>query len=215
MHGSPVWFRSCSGRGGRGFAATVMALCLMSGSVVDAATVYSITSTSGDTLTGTFTFAGSLASDGTFNFGTDGSPLSSPSFTASYFQSRTYQVTSSGTMSGSFTMTGVLADGLQDFASDGSPLSSPTFSWSGGSASNLPNQNDDYLVSGGLVTAMRYDLFGGGDSLSLRDDGSYQVGFFPGKPARIRSPRERLPSARPVSATSRTRTTPTWWREAA
>ena len=174
MHFSPACSQACSGRGGWRLAAALIGLCLTSGTVVHAATVYSITSTSGDTLTGTFTFAGSLASDGTFNFGTDGSPLSSPSFTATYLQSRAYQVTSSGTMSGSFTMTGVLADGTQDFASNGSPLSSPTFSWLGGSASNLPNQNDDYLVSGGLVTAMKYDLSG----LSLRIDGSYQIGFF-------------------------------------
>ena len=178
MHFSPACSQACSGRGGWRLAAALIGLCLTSGTVVHAATVYSITSTSGDTLTGTFTFAGSLASDGTFNFGTDGSPLSSPSFTASYLQSRAYQVTSSGTMSGSFTMTGVLADGTQGFDSEGSPLSSPTFSWSGGSASNLPNQNDDYLVSGGLVTAMKYDLFGGGDSLSLQDDGSYAIGDF-------------------------------------
>jgi hypothetical protein len=174
MHFSPACSQACSGRRVWRLAAAVMGVCLTSGTVVHAATVYSITSTSGDTLTGTFTFAGSLASDGTFNFGTDGSPLSSPSFTATYLQSRAYQVTSTGTMSGSFTMTGVLADGPQAFASNGSPLSSPTFSWSGGSDSNLPNQNDDYLVSGGLVTAMKYDLSG----LSLRIDGSYQIGFF-------------------------------------
>ena len=175
MHFSPACSQACSGRRVWRLAAAVMGVCLTSGTVVHAATVYSITSTSGDTLTGTFTFAGSLASDGTFNFGTDGSPLSSPSFTATYLlQSRAYQVTSTGTMSGSFTMTGVLADGRQDFASDGSPLSSPTFSWSGGSASNQPNQNDDYLVSGGLVTAMKYDLSG----LSLQIDGSYAIGDF-------------------------------------
>ena len=47
----------------------------------------------------------------------------------------------------------------------------PAGSW----ASNLPNQNDTYVVAGGSLTAMKYDLFGGGDSLSLRADGSFAV----------------------------------------
>ena len=47
----------------------------------------------------------------------------------------------------------------------------PAGSW----ASNLPNQNDTYVVAGGSLNAMKYDLFGGGDSLSLRADGSFAV----------------------------------------
>jgi hypothetical protein len=40
---------------------------------------------------------------------------------------------------------------------------------------NLPNQNDDYLVSGGKVTAMKYDLSGRPYSVMLRLDGTFMV----------------------------------------
>jgi len=142
--------------------------------------MYSISSTSGNSLTGTFLFAGELGNNGTFNFGTDGNPLSSalftvPSFSVSRLLGMNYQVTSSGSMTGAFFMAGQLADGLQNFDSSGYPLSAPSFSWTGGSASNLPNQNDRYLVSGGSVTAVKYDLYRSGSQLTLSTNNTYQI----------------------------------------
>ena len=45
--------------------------------------------------------------------------------------------------------------------------------------SNLPNQNDDYLVSGSQVTAMKYDLNGSSYSISLSLDGTFTAGSGP------------------------------------
>jgi hypothetical protein len=142
--------------------------------------MYSISSTSGNSLTGTFLFAGELGNNGTFNFGTDGNPLSSalftvPSFSVSRLLGMNYQVTSTGSMSGTFFMAGQLANGLQNFDSSGAPLSAPSFSWTGGSTSNLPNQNDRYLVSDGSVTALKYDLYRSSNQLRLFTNNTYQI----------------------------------------
>lgn len=160
------------------FKECFLALILSFSSVAFAnnATLYSIASTSGISLTGTFLFAGELGNNGTFNFGTDGNPLSSPSFAVPSFSvsrllGMNYQVTSTGSLIGSFLIEGELANGLQNFGITGTPLSSPSFSWTGGSATNLPNQNDRYLVSGGSITALKYDL----NKLSLLTNNTYNI----------------------------------------
>ena len=66
-------------------------------------------------------------------------------------------------------------DGLHSFSSSGDPLESASFSALGQSFNNLPNENDRYQMSGGSVTRMKYDLFGGDNGLNLRLDGTYEV----------------------------------------
>lgn len=123
-----------------------------------------VQSTSGGDLQGAFEFNGSLASDGTFNFATDGSPLSNPSFSVL-----------SGPLSGTFTMPTSLSDGLFSFGTTGTPLTNPSFDWGTDSSSNLPNQNDQYQVTGGVVTALKYDIFGSSESLTLSLDNTYEI----------------------------------------
>lgn len=135
-----------------------------------------IYSTSGSDLSGSFTFGGSLASDGTFDFDSAGNPLSGTSIEVTYLVSTSYSLSSSGSLAGTFSMDGDISNGTHDFNSSGEPLSSPSFTWTGGSSTGLPNQNDDYTVSGGVVTSMKYDV---GSGLRLALDGTYEIGVMP------------------------------------
>ena len=159
----------------RRIAACLTLSVLLPSAALEAALAFEIVSTSGNDLSATFEFSGSLDSDGTFNFDSSGNPLSNPSFSVSYVTSTNYLLSSSGSLSGSFTMEGTLSNGTNDFSSDGSPLSSPSLTSDFGSFSNQPNQNDDYIVTDGVVTALKYDLFGD-ESLNLSADGSYSIG---------------------------------------
>ena len=149
-------------------------MALLPGAALGAVVSFEILSTSGSNLSATFEFSGSLDTDGTFNFDSSGNPLTNPSFSVSYVASTNYALSSSGSLSGSFTMAGTLSDGTNDFSSNGSPLSSPSFTSDFDSFSNQPNQNDDYIVTGGEVAALKYDLFNN-QSLNLRADGTYTV----------------------------------------
>ena len=65
-----------------------------------------------------------------------------------------------------------LTDGDYDFISSGSPVTFASVT-ADSLATNLPNQNDDYRVSGDVVTAMKYDFYNG---LALALDGT--AGWF-------------------------------------
>jgi|GEM_PF-2623143 len=65
------------------FNAIGFALAIICSSSIYAQT-HLITSTSGSSLTGSFSFGGSLASDGTFNFDSSGNPLSEASIVVTY-----------------------------------------------------------------------------------------------------------------------------------
>ena len=92
-------------------------------------------------------------------------------------ESGTYQITHQGGNSYSLvgTQTGSTLTGTFQM-----PYTAP--GGSGGTSalldqmSNLPNQNDDYLVSGGQVTAMKYDLSGSTYSIGLSLDGTLTAG---------------------------------------
>jgi hypothetical protein len=136
------------------------------------AQTHMIYSTSGSSLSGTFSFSGSLASDGTFDFDSAGNPLSGTSIVVTYATTTSYTLSSSGSLSGTFVMDADLSNGTNDFNSSGEPLSSPSFTWTGGSSTGLPNQNDDFTVSGGVVTVMKYDV---SSELRLSLDGTYDI----------------------------------------
>ncbi len=68
-----------------------------------------------------------------------------------------------------------LSNGTNDFNSSGAPLSSPSFTWTGGSSTGLPNQNDDYTVTDAVVTSMKYDLLDGTYDLILKADGTFTL----------------------------------------
>ena len=154
---------------------------------------YQLNLTGDYSVTGTFTFAEAPASDGTFDFASSGSPLVStdltlysgaPTYTdVEVTLSRpvgSYQLSSSGGLSGTFSLPTSAADGLHAFGDGGTPLSSPSFTFGSTTLSNQPNTNDRYLISGGAVTALNYDLYSGPISTQLRTDGTYTVeqGFF-------------------------------------
>lgn len=146
-----------------------MFLVCASGLIAQTHIIYS---TSGDSLSGNFSFSGSLATDGTFDFDSGGNPLSVTSIEVTYATTTSYTLSSSGSLSGSFTMDANLSNGTNDFNSSGAPLSSPSFTWTGGSSTGLPNQNDDYTVTDAVVTSMKYDLSSG---LRLALDGTYSI----------------------------------------
>lgn len=144
---------------------------------------------SGDyNVTGTFTFATAPASDGTFDFDSSGSPLVSTqltlySGTPTYTDvevslarpAGSYRLSSSGGLEGTFMLPTSASDGLHAFGEGGTPLTSPSFTLGSSTFSNQPNINDRYLITGGAVTALKYDLYSGPTSTRLRTDGTYVV----------------------------------------
>lgn len=106
----------------------------------------------------------------TYEFGVGMSSTESGTYQINHLGGNSYTLV--GTQTGS-TLTGAFQ----------MPYTAP--GGSGGSSalldqmSNLPNQNDDYLVSGGQVTAMKYDLSGSTYSIRLSLDGTLTAGTGP------------------------------------
>ncbi len=140
------------------------------------------------TVTGTVTFSAAPASDGTFNFDSAGSPIAStqltfytgaPTYTDVEVSlprpAGSYRLSSSGGLEGTFLLPTSAADGLHAFGEGGVPLSSPSFTHGSSILSNPPNGNDRYLITGGVVTALKYDFYSGFTEAQLRTDGTYAV----------------------------------------
>ena len=106
----------------------------------------------------------------TYEFGAGGVGMSST-------ESGTYQINHLG--GNSYTLVGTQTGSTLTGAFQ-MPYTAP--GGSGGSSalldqmSNLPNQNDDYLVSGGQVTAMKFDLNGSSYSVRLSLNGTFTAG---------------------------------------
>ena len=133
-----------------------------------------ITSTSGSSLTGSFSFGGSLASDGTFDFDSSGNPLSGVSTVVTLGTTTPYSVSSSGSLTGTFEMGEIFPNGTYPFNSSGEPMSSASFTWTDGSSTGLPNQVGEYRASDGVVTSLNYRSGGGSSgNVVFALDGTY------------------------------------------
>jgi hypothetical protein len=99
----------------------------------------------------------------TYSFGYESSETESGVYSIASLGNDLYSIT--GTQSGS-TLSGTFQLPLS-----GTPP--PPTNPLGVDFTNLPNQNDDYLVSGGNVTAMKYDLNNGEYSVMLSLDGTF------------------------------------------
>ena len=175
--------------------------------------------------------SGSGSSNGTSYFGTDGSPMLSPSFSVGGQtftnlpnQNDRYEITAGAVTALKYDLSNPSNYSLQlsltgrtyEFGFGGSPTESGIYQithqggnsyslvgtqtgstltgtfqmpytapgGSGGTSallaqmSNLPNQNDDYLVSGGQVTAMKFDLNGSSYSVRLSLNGCLSLFVF-------------------------------------